>query len=87
MPTANEIRNMVRRRGFSPDANKERYILNKNHKAAVLDIYEESDGSFSVVYVEGDPSEIIPKLYDGDFGPKGGARNYGARKILEILSK
>gem|GEM_PF-5390554 len=43
---------------------------------------QQPDGSFTATY----SNQNAHESYNGEFGPRGGKRNYAARRIAEILS-
>lgn len=84
MVTVKEIGEMALRKGFQHDQEDERWLRETNRELIVISITREGDESFTVHYRQPLPTSS-QKRYHGEFGPKGGARNYAARKILQLL--
>ena len=81
MPTATQLCRMAERRRFSRDLSRKSAIVYDGPLEQILKIERLHGGNYFAHYMDWDLS-----ITWGEFGPKGGARNYGARKIVRELS-
>ena len=81
MTASGSLKAMALKIGFVQDANKLHYF-EKRIPLSCLTIADNADGGFSATYY----CQFNEQKYSGEFGPKGGKKNYAARRIVELLS-
>ena len=80
MPASDALREAVLRKGYVQDPVKPSYFEQQAPYKCVR-ITDNKDGSFSIDYY----SQYRGRSLRGEFGPKGGRKNYAARAIADLF--